>query len=314
MKIVQFPMQQVADRQRIGDVVADWAADRRADGYRARGVASYEDALWHFIDWANNPPVATVSEQTVQSFKRGMAAKGLSSGTIRNRLTVLRSFFDWAVGQGLRGDNPAAKISNPKVSAPAPDPLRRDQIAQLLTACEVASKPDRGTDARSRRCMYLMLYAGLRIWEVAELIWSDVDLDRGLITVRPVGGKGGKSRIVPIAAELEAELRRARKIRPAWAVVGQTSGKKLQVKSLAHVFERWLPVRGIHIHAHQLRKTFATELYLSSRDLLLVQRCLGHSDPKTTLHYIGGAGGLLDRDAVFNLRFKDGWAGEKTRT
>lgn len=61
----------------------------------------------------------------------------------------------------------------------------------------------------------------------------------------------------------------------------------------------------MHIHAHQLRKTFATELYLASGDLFLVQRCLGHADPKTTLKYIGAAGGLLDRNAVLKLRFKN---------
>lgn len=309
MRIVQFPMQHAQQQQVIGDVVADWAADRRADGYRARGVSAYTQALWHFIDWANNPAPDAVYEAVVQRFKRAQAAKGLSAGTIRNRLTVLRTFFDWAVAEGLATANPVADVRNPRVTPPAPDPLRRDQITALLAACDTPSKPDRGTDPRSRRCIYLMLYAGLRIWEVAELRWSDIDLDRGMITVRPEGGKGGKSRMVPIADELETELRRARHIRPSWAVCDQAEkpGKKLKVKSLAHVFERWLPARGLHFHAHQLRKTFATELYLSSRDLLLVQRCLGHADPKTTLHYIGGGSGLLDREAVVKLRFKNGW-------
>jgi site-specific recombinase XerD len=302
--IVQFPCRNGVAVQ-ISEVVQDWIADRRADGYRDRGVDSYESVLNHFIAWANNPAVQVVDRAAINRYKRAQAAQGLASGTIRNRLTVLRAFFDWTVREGLRDDNPTDEVTNPKVTAPAPDPLSREQIAALLQACEVRSKPDRGTDARSRRCVYVMLYAGLRIAEAAELRWSDIDLDRGIITVRPEGGKGGKSRLVPMAEELETELRRVRRVRPADAVAGQRNGKKLTVKSLAHIFERWLPARGIHIHAHQLRKTFATELYLSSRDLLLVQRCLGHADPKTTLRYIGGESGLLDRDAVFKLRFKD---------
>ena len=32
--------------------------------------------------------------------------------------------------------------------------------------------------------VFLMLYAGLRIAEVAELRWGDIDLDRGEIIVR----------------------------------------------------------------------------------------------------------------------------------
>lgn len=302
--IVQFPMQPQRARVMLADAIDDWAADRSADGYRPRGVESYRAVAWHFSDWAGSPALAAVNEATIQRYKRAQAARGVSSGTIRNRLTVLRAFFDWAVGQGFCTDNPARDIKNPKVTAPAPDPLKRHEIAQLLAACEVPSKPNRGTDARSRRCMYLMLYAGLRIAEVASLRWADVDLDRALITVRPEGGKGGKSRVIPIADELAAELKRAPHIRPSYAVVCQGRGKPLTVKSLAHVFERWLPARGMHIHAHQLRKTFATELYLANGDLFLVQRCLGHADPKTTLKYIGAAGGMLDRDAVLKLRFK----------
>lgn len=308
MTIVQFPMQaRQSQTERIGDLIGDWAADRRADGWRPRGVEAYVIAMEHFVAWAGNPAPDAVNEQTMQRFKRAEATRNMSGGTIRNRLTCIRSFYDWAVAEGYAASNPVANVKNPRVTAPAPDPLRRDQITDLLRACDVASRPNRGTDPRSRRAVYLMLYAGLRIWEVAELRWADLDLERGILTVRPEGGKGGKSRMVPVADELAAELRRAQTIKPHYAVVDQQwrYGKKLKVKSLAHIFERWLPARGIHIHAHQLRKTFATELYISSRDLLLVQRCLGHADPKTTLRYIGGTT-LLDRGAVFNLRFKEG--------
>lgn len=297
-----------APAQRIGDLINDWIADRRADGWRDRGIGAYAVAIEHFVEWAGNPAVDAVTEQTIKTFKRSEAAREMSSGTIRNRITCIRAFYDWAVQEGYVTTNPAAKIKNPRVTAPAPDPLSRAQIADLLNACMVRSKPNRGTDPRSRRAIYLMLYAGLRIWEVAELVWSDIDLERGFLTVRPEGGKGGKSRLVPIADELAAELHRAHATRPHYAVIEQwkyrnrMNGKKLGVKSLAHIFERWLPARGIHIHAHQLRKTFATELYLSTRDLLLVQRVLGHADPKTTLRYIGGST-LLDKDAV-NVRFQ----------
>lgn len=298
-----------APAPRISDLISDWSADRRADGWRDRGIESYVNGVECFLEWAGNPAVDAVTEQTVKAYKRAEAAREMSSGTIRNRITCIRTFYEWAIAEGYVTTNPAAKVKNPRVIAPAPDPLSRAQIADLLRACWVRSKPNRGTDPRSRRAIFLMLYAGLRIWEVAELVWSDIDLERGVLTVRPDGGKGGKSRMVPIADELAEELHKAaRLVRPHYAVIEQwkynnrSRGEKLGVKSLAHIFERWLPARGIHIHAHQLRKTFATELYLSTRDLLLVQRVLGHADPKTTLRYIGGST-LLDRDAV-NVRFR----------
>jgi site-specific recombinase XerD len=100
------------------------------------------------------------------------------------------------------------------------------------------------------------------------------------------------------------ELRCATSRRSSDAVIDQGDGTKLTPKSLAHIFERWLADRGLKIHPHQLRKTFATELYVAGEDLTTIQRLLGHKDPKTTMRYLG-ASAQKERDAVQKLRFRD---------
>jgi integrase len=122
--------------------------------------------------------------------------------------------------------------------------------------------------------------------------------------VRKVGGKGGNSRVVPICEELGDERRCATSRRSSDAVIDQGDGTKLTPKSLAHIFERWLADRGLKIHPHQLRKTFATELYVAGEDLTTIQRLLGHKDPKTTMRYLD-ASAQKERDAVQKLRFRD---------
>lgn len=57
------------------------------------------------------------------------------------------------------------------------------------------------------------------------------------------------------------------------------------------------------IHSHQLRKTFATELYLRGEDLATIQRLLGHADPKTTMRYIG-ASAMKEQEAVNRLTLR----------
>lgn len=309
MSVLQFPGNMALRRKTISALIPRWVADRRADGRRERGVQSYEDILYRFVDFSHDCPPAQVTLDMVRAYKRHLSIeRQLAPGTVRNALTVLRSFLAWCVEEEILSENVALRVKHPKVPAPTPQPLTRDEVAQLLAALDAPQRSHRSTWQRNRRAICLMLYAGLRLNETAGLEWRDVDLERREITVRADIAKGGSARMVPICDELLAELVVARWRLPNYAVVDQgdtrqSRGKHIAPKSLAHIFERWLPRRGLHIHAHQLRKTFATELYLRGEDLVTIQRLLGHRDPKTTMRYIG-ASAAKERQAVQRLTFR----------
>lgn len=273
----------------MGELCPNWLDDRRTDGYRPRGIASYRDIFLRFVAYVGEIPPASVTSDDVKNYRRYQMGRGVGAATTRHSLTVIRAFFAWAVDEGYCKVNPAQGVKNPIVQPPDPDPLTSDEIQTLLDILDALPKSHRYTWRRNRRAVYLMLYAGLRIAETAGLEWRDIDLKRRTITVRGEIAKGGKPRTVPICDELARELEAA--THKVGAVVDQGDkagrGKPLGVKSLAHIFERYIRRRGLHIHAHQLRKTFATELYQRGENLITIQRLLGHSDPKTTMRYIG---------------------------
>lgn len=292
----------------LGHLRDRWLADRRADGRRPRGVAAYADVFDRFVAFAGDVRADQITADLVKDYKRDLMGR-VAAGTARHALTVVRSFCAWCVAEGYLDENVALRIAHPRVEAPDPDPLSRAQIGQLLAALDVPNVSHKATHARNRRAVCLMLYAGLRIAEAAGLERRDLDLDRRTLTVRREIAKGGKPRIVPICDELLAELEPVRAYRLAWAVIDQGDapkrrGKPLEVKSVAHIFELWLPRRlAFPIHAHQLRKTFATELHLRGESLATIQRLLGHSDPKTTMRYIGSSA-ALEHAAVAKLQFR----------
>ena len=291
----------------VSELVPLWLADRRADGRRPRGIQNYREVFQRFIRFIGDPPITVLNSTVIYHYKRYLMER-VSAGTARHALTVVRMFCAWAVQHGYLATNPAITIPHPTVLPPDPDPLSRADIARLLRALDVPPRTHRDTWGRTRRAVALMLYAGLRLAEVAGLEARDLDLDRRTITVRREVAKGGKPRIIPICDELATELEPLRTYEPTWAVVDQGDrpgkrGKHLTVKSLAHIFERFLPARGIRIHAHQLRRTFATELYVRGEDILTIQRLLGHTDPKTTIRYIGMVP-LQERAAVARLTFR----------
>jgi site-specific recombinase XerD len=291
----------------IETCIAAWLRSKHDDGHRRRGVKNYEEVITRFVTWARITEPGEITELLVRQYKSDLMGRCAAS-TTRHALTVVRAFCGWCVEEDYLARNVALRVKHPRVTSPDPDPLSRAQIGALLSALDTPAKTHKATWRRNRRAVFLMLYAGLRLAETAGLEWRDLDLDRRTLTVRSEIAKGGKPRVLPICEELAAELATAVKRRPTWAVVdkgeGTGQGQHLTEKSLAHVFERWVPMRlGFSIHAHQLRKTFATELYVRGEDLATIQRLLGHADPKTTMRYVA-ASSSKERAAVEKLRFQ----------
>jgi integrase len=295
----------------LTELLPDWLEDRTSDGRRPCGIETYRDVFGRFIVFAGDIPVSQVTTELIASYKRDLM-KRVGAGTARLALTVVRSFCEWSVTQGYLDKNHALRVKHPKVEPSDPDPLTREQLQQLLGMLAEPPRYYKALWRRTRRAIFLMLYTGVRLAECSGLEWRDIDLERKIITIRRDIAKGGNPRIIPICAELLAELQVAYegtpKPKPHWAVVDQGDtkqgrGKPLSPKSLAHIFERWLSARGLQIHAHQLRKTFATELYIRDVDIMTIQRLLGHTDPKTTIRYIG-AWPHKEHEAVAKLTFQ----------
>ncbi|HEY8965284.1 MAG TPA: site-specific integrase, partial [Candidatus Methylacidiphilales bacterium] len=114
--------------------------------------------------------------------------------SIRLRFAALRSFFAWALREGLVAANPAKGIPLPKLPRRLPLFLTTEQIALLLDAprrkramLEKAGKRRAGPgweewqEARDTAWLELFYGAGLRIGELTGLDASRYDRARGLV-------------------------------------------------------------------------------------------------------------------------------------
>jgi site-specific recombinase XerD len=267
--------------------VAAYRTHLVARGHRPRGVDRYIDQIRAFIRYLGpDATMADVHTESITNYQEHLARRCMS-GTVGNALTSIRSFCRWAIQAGLRSDDPTLSIQWPKLSKPAPRALSQRELHQLFKALKMPDDIDAGkqfTWGRNRRAIMLMLFAGLRISEAAALRWRDVDIEGRYLVVRD--GKGGKDRSVPLHPILLAELSNAPSHRPHWAVAGKTDGSGMAVKSMAHIFERWLPGLGLAISAHQLRHSFATELLRTRADIREIQELLGHESLETTQRYL----------------------------
>jgi integrase len=132
----------------------------------------------------------------------------------------------------------------------------------------------------------LMVHAGLRAHEVAQLSWKDINLDNQVIVVQ---GKGGKRRFVGMNTALLEALKAHQAVANPHEVpllFYDTKGKPLTGDGVWKRVNTLSKRGGFHTSPHALRRYFATTAAMSGRSLVTLQRVLGHSNLSTTEQYI----------------------------
>lgn len=264
------------------DLIADYVRHLSDLGRAESTIVTYTDVLQRMDKYLPYGLVSACQEELhdwIFSDSHGKAHRKLCR-------IIANGFYEWATDPAYpRLDfNPAAGL--PVVSAPRgrPNPITEHQKIEILARA-----------ARPHRDWFLAAcFTGARCTELANL-------DREHITERRVllHGKGGKTRYVPthpLVWALAQEL-------PPGPLATDRHGNRLTRQQVSHrgnyQLQKVLGLAGVHMH--RLRSTFGTEAYEATRDILAVQRLLGHASPTTTQIYVEVGDEALER-AVAGLR------------
>ena len=109
-------------------------------------------------------------------------------------VSSLRRFFQFAVREGLRKDDPTADLESPKLPRSLPKSLSEAEVEALLAAPDVAT----AQGLRDRAMLETLYASGLRVSELVGLKTIQVSLDMGVVRVL---GKGSKERLTPLGEE-----------------------------------------------------------------------------------------------------------------
>jgi integrase/recombinase XerD len=202
-------------------------------------------------------------------------------------LSAARRYYQAQLQNGVRTDDPCARLVAPRGVARLPRSLSEAHVEALLAA------PDCDTPLGLRdRAMFELLYAtGLRVSELVNLRLEQVSLNEAWVATV---GKGNKERLVPLGeVALDWLLRYLRESRPL-LLAGAVSDALFvtQQKSAMTRQMAWYLISGYArriglsaVSPHTLRHAFATHLVNHGADLRVVQLLLGHSDISTTQIY-----------------------------
>jgi site-specific recombinase XerD len=267
--------------------VADMKSQGRLNSASSeRGYRSTLDA--HAIDVGNRDPNYVGRADVKRTLRRWSNPN--TQATNRSKLV---SFYDWAMEEGLRKDNPARQTRRPRRRAAKPYRLTKAEALAMLGAA---------TGVRERRVIYLLLSAGLRNAELRGLCGRHFGRP-GFVQVSADIAKGGRERWVPVLPDLEpvvaeivANVRHDEYVLPAQRFRDppfNTERQDLALRPSSSQALRQLVMRvavraGIaaHIHPHLLRHAFAGHVARQA-DTRSAQHLLGHASLATTDTYLG---------------------------
>jgi len=237
--------------------------------------------LKHFVVWVN-VPVESANHYKLTEYIDYLLSKRLKPKTINCHLACIRGFYDYLYHEeGIKAINPVKKGSTLRLPKPLPRHLNEDEVMALF---DVINKP------RDRAIFKVMLRCGLRVEEVADLSFVDIDLKRNKILVQ--NGKGGKGRVVFISNDARTALvdylrvRTPSRTKKVFVVEkGPYTGKAISVRGIQKRIEYYAGKAKTKVSCHQLRHTMATQLLNAEAQVVTIQDLLGHNWITTTERY-----------------------------
>jgi len=163
-------------------------------------------------------------------------------------------------------------------------------------------------------------YTGLRLGELRELRWRDIDWERSAITVsrslsagvQREGTKSRRNRDFGLPQQAADALRRlsqrGRFTSENDLVFCSPIGRRIDDAALRKRYKRAQMAAGVpHLRLHDLRQSFGSLLAAGGVDLVNIQAAMGHSQIDTTMIYMH-AKDAKEQAAIFTKALASGTA------
>ena len=270
-------------------------------------------------------PVAELTRPECRAFlvacrKAGVGGRPLATGSIYAVYATLRAMLNAAIEDGIRADNPAARLGKvlhlhpSKLSRRAAilrRALDREQTAMLL-------EHTRTVEPAWYPLVLLLVRAGLRIGEALMLRLEDYNPTARTLRVERAWNAKHRvaelpkhgARVVDVSAQLAAVLdAHAGALAKVVGLDGapvvawlfpSAAGTMLDGRNVRRALARLAvgAALGRGLGPHDLRHTVASQLIAAGKSPVYVQRQLGHASVATTVDLYGSGLPLEDRGGV----------------
>ena len=254
-------------------------------------VTAYSSDILSFLIWLNDRNIADVNYSIIREYLLYIQQFNYSKTTTARKIASLRTFYRFLYRERVIETNPALGVHSPKRGKSLPEFLTETEIEHVLNNI----KMDSPAGYRNRAILELLYATGMRISELSNLNFENLNLEENEIKVF---GKGAKERIVLVSERaknyVQTYIKTVRYLifkddnpMPSSPVFINKTGYRLQPQSVR------IAIRDVvdkielpkHVTPHVFRHSFATKLLENGADLRVVQELLGHSSISNTQIY-----------------------------
>jgi len=281
-----------------------WLETQVKDGVRSSTYYNYRHMSVDYISpILGKKALHKITRMDVQTLYAKLRAEGrvnydkqlgkqLSGSTVFSVHCMLHLAFDAAVKARIIPFNPTEGVVVPQKDTPAMQVLNEVQLEQFMEAIK--------EDWIWHDLFYTEITTGLRRGEICGLMWTDLDEQKGIMTVqRTIDIQGrdhqviihepktetGKRQIKLPPSTLELLKQRHQSSRSKWIFHNVLDLERpVSPNSAYHRLKEILEENGLpSIRFHDLRHTFATHALTNGVDAKTLSGILGHTNASFTL-------------------------------
>ncbi|WP_019039648.1 tyrosine-type recombinase/integrase [Psychroflexus tropicus] len=246
-----------------------------AMNYSVSTLKSYTGAFINFLRHHAYEDPSLIERKQVIKYLSQLSELGLKSSSGHMIVNALKFYYKHV----LEWDNTQQWT--------IPRPKKEKTLPKVLTVEECRRIFDAVKQPKHKLILLLAYGAGLRVSEVCQLRWRDIDFGAFKITV--LSGKGKKDRQVMLPHSILEFMHTYRNMykTDTYVFEGQVKGQPYSTSSCGAIMRKAVSDANIgkKVGIHALRHSFATHLLESGTDIRFIQKFLGHSSIKTTTIY-----------------------------
>lgn len=265
----------------IGKYVELYSEDLKLKNYSENTISNYSSQVKLFLEYFNN--IATKpSEISEKQIKQWLLLANSINGR-KHRISAVKLFYKLTGKQPLKFKH----IEYPRSEQKLPIVLSQDEVQKMFDVCD---------NLKHKTILALLYSCGLRVSELINLRWTNIDRSRNIINI--IQGKGQRDRQVMLDPSLIPLLEKYYNCYKTkdYILSGQFS-EKYSKGSVGQVIKQLGSKAGVkkRVWTHQMRHNCFTHMVENGTDINLVQKLAGHKKVSTTMVYVHTSDSLISK-------------------